>query len=85
MCGYSVVRGKGPHDWRGVKTHMGFNQEAYGAECAAIVRALDLAVERQKRWRRLEKVTIFTDAQAAITRMQTCEVGPGQHYALQAR
>jgi len=30
-------------------------------------------------------VTIFTDAQAAIARMQTCEVGPGQQYALLAR
>jgi len=25
-CGYSVVWGKGCHYWRGVKTHMGFNQ-----------------------------------------------------------
>jgi len=34
--------GKGPHDWRGVKTNMGTNREAYGAEWAAIVRVLDL-------------------------------------------
>jgi len=67
-CGYSVVWGKGPHDWRGVKIHMGFNQEAYDAECVAIVRALEQAAERQNRWRPLEKVTIFTDAQEAITR-----------------
>lgn len=31
------------------------------------------------------KITIFTDAQAAIKRMQTLEVGPGQIFALQAR
>jgi len=75
----------GLHDWRGVKTHMGINQEAYGAECAAIVRALDLAAERQRRWRRLDRVTIFTDAQAAIARMKSCKVGPGQQYTLRAR
>ena len=77
--------GKGPHGWLGVKPHMGFNQEAYDAECVAIVRALDLAAERQKQWGRLEKVAIFTDAQTAITRMQACEVGSEQHCALQAR
>ena len=59
-----MVWGKGPHDWRGVETHMGINQEAYDAECAAIVRELDLAAGRQRRWSRLDRVTIFTDAQA---------------------
>ena len=46
-CGVLGGLGKGPHDRRGVKTHMGFNQEVYGAGCAATVRALDLAAERQ--------------------------------------
>ena len=32
-----------------------------------------------------ERVTIFTDAQAAIRRMASDEPGPGQQYALQAR
>jgi len=32
-----------------------------------------------------ERVTIFTDAQAAIRRMALEEPGPGQMYALQAR
>ena len=32
-----------------------------------------------------ERVTIFTDAQAAIRRMASYEPGPGQQYALQAR
>jgi len=49
------------------------------------VRALDLVAERQRRWRRLDRVTIFTDAQAATARMQSCGVGPGQQYALRAR
>jgi len=62
---------------------MGYNQEAYDAECAAIVRTLNIAAERQQR-KKLERLTIFTDAQAPITRMQTCEVGR-QQYALQTR
>ena len=32
-----------------------------------------------------ERVTIFTDAQAAIRRMATDEPGLGQQYALRAR
>jgi len=32
-----------------------------------------------------ERVTIFTDAQAAIRRMDSDEPGPGQRYAVQAR
>ena len=32
----------------GHKVHMGFEQEAYGAECAAIARALETAARRRK-------------------------------------
>jgi len=63
---------------------MRFFQEAYDAECAAIARALAVAAERTKR-RKLCRVRIFTDAQAAITRITYYEPGPGQTYALQAR
>jgi len=51
---------------------MGFSQEAYDAECAAIARALAVAAERSK----LGRVRIFTDAHAAITRMTHGEPGP---------
>ena len=68
--------------WR--KVHMGFFQETYDAECAAIARALAVAAERAKRCK-LGRVRIFTDAQAAIARMTHDEPGPGQTYALQAR
>jgi len=61
---------------------MGYNQEAYDAECAALARALESAARRH---RTPERVTIFTDAQAAIRRMSSDEPGPGQQYALQAR
>jgi len=79
--GYAVVWRKGVA-WVGVKMHMGHNQEAYNAECAALARAMELAL-----WRNTtpERVTIFTDAQAAIRRMASNEPGPGQQYALQAR
>ena len=66
----------------GIKTHMGYNQEAYDAECAALAVALESASRRQMT---PERVTIFTDAQAAIRRMASEEPGPGQKYALQAR
>ena len=65
-----------------IKTHMGCNQEAYDAECAALARALESASRRQTT---PERITIFTDAQAAIRRMAPEEPGPGQQYALQTR
>ena len=68
--------------WVGHKVHMGFNQEAYDAECAALARALETATRRRTIPAR---VTIFTDAQAAIKRMASEEPGPGQIYAIEAR
>jgi len=65
-----------------IKTHMGYNQEAFDAECAALARALESASRRNTT---PERVTIFTDAQAAIRRMASDEPGPSQTYALQAR
>jgi len=80
-AGYAVVWQEGGK-WAGVKTHMGFNQEAFDAECAALARALEVTAKR-----RLvpERVTVFTDAQAAIARIRSDEPGPGQQYALKAR
>jgi len=60
---------------------MGYNQEAYDAECAALARALESATKGYVP----EWVTIFTDAQAAIRRMASDEPGPGQQYTVQAR
>jgi len=61
---------------------MGYNQEAFDAECAALTRALGLARRRDPTPAR---VTVFTDAQAAIKKMISDEPGPGQKYALEAR
>ena len=46
-------------------------------------RALAVAAGQAKR-HKIGRVRIFTDAQAAITRMTHDEPGPGQTYALQA-
>jgi len=79
--GYSVVWKRGL-TWVGAKVHIGSNQEAYDAECAALAHALEVATQRNVP---PERVTIFSDAQAAIRRMASDEPGPGQRYALQAR
>jgi len=50
---------------------MGYSQEAFDAECAALVRALEVAARRQ--------------TSAAIRRMASDEPGPAQQCALQAR
>jgi len=68
--------------WVGLKTHMGYNQEAYDGERAALTRALETAPRRQII---PERLTIFTDAQAAIKRLASEDPGPGQTYAIQAR
>jgi len=61
---------------------MGSNKETYDAECAALAHALELAEQRSTT---PERVTTFSDAQAAIRRVASDEPGPGQQYALQAR
>jgi len=63
----------------GHQNHMGYNQEPYDPECAAFARALECAARRQMT---PERVSIFTDAQAAIRRMTSGEPGPGQVYAI---
>jgi len=72
---YSACSLKGRR-WVGRKVHMGYFQEAYDAECAAIARALAVAAKQAKR-HKLGRVRIFTDAQAAIARMTHDEPGPG--------
>jgi len=79
------VRQWNGHHWVGIKTHMGYNQDAYDAECAALARAVETVARRQTT---PERITIFTDAQAAIRRMASEDPGPGQNrqmYAIQAR
>ena len=63
--GYSVVWRKGL-SWAVAKVHMGNNQEAYDAECAVLAHALQLEAQRNTT---PERVTSFSDTQAAIRRM----------------
>jgi len=79
--GYAVAWRSG-ESWESLKTHMGYTHRADDAECAALTRALETAAKIQPA---LERVTIFTDAHAAMGRMRSEEPGPGQGYALQAR
>jgi len=79
---YAVVWKKKGEGWASIKAHMGFNQEAFNAECAALERALEVAARRRHP---PERVTIFSDAQAALARIASDEPGPGQQYALKAR
>jgi hypothetical protein len=70
------------HSWVAVKTHMGYNQETYDTVCASLSRSLQAAL---RWWTTPERVTIFTDAQAAIRQMASEMPGTGLTYALQAR
>jgi len=81
LCCHVEERKRGLQ-WRGLRVHMGFQQEAHDAECAAIAHALESAAFRPLAH---EHITTFSDAQAAIRRMGSDEPGPGQRYALEAR
>jgi len=66
---------------KGIKTCIRYAQEAYNAECAALADALESAARRNTT---PQRVTIVTDAQAAIKRISSDEPDPGQHHVLQA-
>ena len=57
-------------------------QEGYDTECTALACTLGEAAARNTI---PVRITIFSDAQAAIRRMASDEHGPGQWHALQAR
>jgi ribonuclease HI len=69
---YAVVWQNG-QSWVGIRNHMGYNKEAYDAECTALARALEDVTKRQTV---PERVTI---------RMVSEDPGPGQKYAILAR
>lgn len=54
-----TISGTGGLDRTHFLPHMGFQQEAYDAECPAIARALETATPRSLTH---ERITIFTDA-----------------------
>jgi len=77
--GYSAVWQNGQR-WVGLKIHMAYNKGAYDAEYAALVKVLETAARQQTT---SERVTIFTDAQAAI--ICPWMTLASQVYAVQAR
>jgi len=80
MAGYAVVWKNG-QTWKGIKTHMEYNQKAYDAECAVFTHALGSASQRNtgREW------VAILDTQAAIRWMASEEPDPGQQYVIQAR
>ena len=55
--GYAAVL-HNDQSWVAIKNHMGSNQEAYDAECAALIRALEET--QNARWRRSESPFLST-------------------------
>jgi len=78
-AGYPVVWKKS-QTWVGVRTHIGYNQEAYDAECAALARALE-AASRRPTSNRSRFSRTFEPPSDGWRR----NPGPGQQYAPQAR
>ena len=62
--------------WRGF--YLGSNKEVFDAETVAIYQALKI-LDRQRTTG--QQYTIFSDSQAAIQRIRTDSVGPGQQWA----
>jgi ribonuclease HI len=67
--------------WNKRRVHLGRQKEAFDAEMYAMSEAVKIADEicRKKEVRR---VTVFTDSQATLRRIQSDEPGPGQVLAL---
>jgi len=73
---YAVVWKRG-EAWMGIKSHLGCNQEAYDTECGALARTLESVARRNTP---PERVTVFSDAQAANKRMASDELRPGMSF-----
>ena len=67
--------------WHGRGTYLGKNKEVFDAEVYAIGQALEILRERDERD---TEYTIFSDSQAALSRIQHDRTGPGQARAIQA-
>jgi ribonuclease HI len=64
--------------------YLGTNKEVFDAEVLAICEALDIALRRQKDGLLGDTLVIFTDAQAALSRLRNDDEGPGQQLAHRA-
>jgi len=77
-----AVAWKDGQSWKGIKAHIGYNQEAYDVECVVLARAL----ESTSRGNIIQnRITNFTNVHATIIWIASDEPEPGQKYALEAR
>ena len=67
--------------WKELGTYLGRNKEVFDAELFAIGQALE---EFEGRKESNREYTIFSDSQAAISRIQHDRTGPGQSLAVRA-
>ena len=70
-----------PEEWSGQRFHLGTNKEVFDAEVYTIYQALHIAAQRQESGRRY---SIFADSTAAISRIQSDNIGPGQAFTVAA-
>ena len=68
-----------PGGWTGRRFHLGTNKEVFGAEVYAVYQALLALDQRQKSG---HQYTVFVDSTAAIDRVRTDAIGPGQCFAI---
>ena len=63
------------------RTHLGRQKEAFDTEMYAMSEAMKIADEKAEK-EEFTRVTVFTDSQATLKRIQSDEPGPGQVLAL---
>jgi len=67
--------------WKERRTHRGRQKEAFDAEMYAMSEAMKIADEMAEE-KEVTRITVFTDSQATLKRIQSDEPGPGQVLAL---
>jgi len=67
--------------WKKRRVHLGRQKEAFDAEMYAMSEAMKIADEMAEE-KEVVRVTVFTDSQATLGRIQSDEPGPGQVLAL---
>ena len=65
------------HSWKSYKTALGRNKDIFDAELWGISEALEVAL-RETALRKACKITVFSDSQAAIRKLQRSKSNAGQ-------
>jgi len=63
--------------WNKRRTHLGQQKEVFDVEMYAMSEAMKIADEKAEK-EKFTRVTVFTDSQATLRRIQSDEPGPGQ-------